>query len=101
MFVRIFNPYYSLIQRTAGRIIPAVSIEKTYSKDIIYAMYPDVVKEIEKDKLNYKFIKKHGTCSTLHFYAKVAWFYRKKITFGKLAFYLRKKANLAVKRGFN
>ena len=74
---------------------------KTYSKDIIYAIYPDVVKEIEKDKLNYKFIKKHGTCSTLHFYAKVAWFYRKKITFGKLAFYLRKKANLAVKRGFN
>lgn len=74
---------------------------KTYSKDIIYAIYPDVVKEIEKDKLNYKFIKKHGTCSTLHFYAKVAWFYRKKITVGKLAFYLRKKANLAVKRGFN
>ena len=74
---------------------------KTYSKDIIYAIYPDVVKEIEKDKLNYKFIKKHGTCSTLHFYAKVAWFYRKKITVSKLAFYLRKKANLAVKRGFN
>lgn len=74
---------------------------KTYSKDITYAIYPDVVKEIEKDKLDYKFIKRHGTCSTLHFYVKVAWFYRKKITVSKLAFYLRKKANLAVKRGFN
>lgn len=74
---------------------------KTYSKDIIYAIYPDVVKEIEKDKLDYKFIKKHGTCSTLYFYAKVAWFYRKKITVSKLVFYLRKKAKLAAKRGFN
>ena len=74
---------------------------KTYSKDKTYAIYPDVVKEIEKDKLDYKFIKRHGTCSTLRFYAKVAWFYRKKITVSKLAFYLRKKANLAVKRGFN
>ena len=77
------------------------AMEKTYSKDIIYAIYPDVVKEIEKDKLDYKFIKKHGTCSTLYFYAKVAWFYRKKITVSKLVFYLRKKAKLAVKRGFN
>lgn len=74
---------------------------KTYSNDIIYAIYPDVVKELGKDKLNYKFIKSHGTCSTLHFYAKVAWFYRKKITVSKLVFYLRKKAKLAVKRGFN
>ena len=40
-------------------------------------------------------------CSTLYFYAKVAWFYRKKITVSKLVFYLRKKAKLAVKRGFN
>ena len=74
---------------------------KTYSKDISYAIYPDVVRELGKDKLNYQFIKKHGTCSKLHFYAKVALFYRKKITIKKLAFYLRKKAKLAAKRGFN
>ena len=88
---------------SVARISYLMILEKRLpvSKDIIYAIYPDVVKEIEKDKLNYKFIKKHGTCSTLHFYAKVAWFYRKKITVSKLAFYLRKKANLAVKRGFN
>ena len=74
---------------------------KTYSKDIIYAIYPDIVREIKKEQLNYKFIKKHGTCSKLRFYVKVAWFYRKKITIKKVLFYLRKKATLATKRGFN
>lgn len=74
---------------------------KHYSKYNIYVIYPDVVKELKKEQLDYKFIKKHGTCNILKFYVKVAWFYRKKITVKKLIFYLRKKAYLAAKRGFN
>ncbi|OUP28188.1 DUF6625 family protein [Faecalibacterium sp. An192] len=74
---------------------------KSYSKNTIYTIYPDLVKELGESKLDYRFINKHGTCSTVHFYAKVAWFYRKKITAKKIIFYLRKKTRLAVKRGFN
>lgn len=74
---------------------------KEYLKDNIYVVYPDVVKELGKDKLDYKFIKKHGTCSKLEFYAKVAYFNRKKITLKKVIYNLKKKASLATKRGFN
>ena len=75
--------------------------EKIYSKGKVYVIYPDVVKELGKNKVDCKFVKKHGTCSTIKFYAKVAYFNRKKLTPKKVVYNLKKKARLAAKRGFN
>lgn len=74
---------------------------KEYSLDNTYAIYPDVVRNIDLKQIDTNFIQRHGTCSALHFYLKVAYFNRKKLTFKKVIDSFRKKATLAAKRGFN
>lgn len=71
-----------------------------YCEDDVYVIYPDVVRNIDKNNLNFTFVKKHGTCSALRFYVKVAYFNRKKITLRKIVFNLRKKISLSKQRGY-
>ncbi len=73
---------------------------KEYSNDLIYVIYPDVVRTVNKEQLNYKFVRKKGTCRTIEFYVKIAFYYRKKLTIKKILYHLKKKAHLAAKRGF-
>lgn len=74
---------------------------KDYNKENVYLIYPDVVKLSNKNVVDYKFVKRHGTCSAIRFFIKVAYFNRKKLTLKKVMFNLKKKMKLATKRGFN
>lgn len=74
---------------------------KAYRNNAVYVIYPDVVKDIAKERITPRFINKHGTCNILKFYLKVALLNRKKITLKKVIFNLKKKAELAANRGFN
>lgn len=73
---------------------------KEYTKDNVYAIYPDIVREVKKEQIDYQFIKRHGTCNAFQFYAKVAYFNRKKMTIKKIIYNLKKKAKLSAQRGF-
>lgn len=55
-----------------------------YDENCVYVAYPDVIKRIDKDKITYKFIQRHGTCPKLVFYIRLAWSYRKKLTIKKI-----------------
>lgn len=80
---------------------PIVFKAQAYDLKTKYVIYPDVLTELKCDKPSVKFISRKGRCSTLEFYCKIAWAYRKKLTLKKIIYYLKRKANLAAKRGFN
>lgn len=71
-----------------------------YNEKETYVIYPDVVKRIDKEKINYNFINKKGKCGALRFYIKVAYFNRKKLTLKKIIYNLRKKSSLVKSRGY-
>lgn len=71
-----------------------------YDKNNIYVIYPDVVKVLDEKKINYKYIKRKGKCSTLKFYIKIAYFNRKKLTVNKIIQNFKKKLSLAKTRGY-
>lgn len=72
-----------------------------YDFSCTYVLYPDILTEIKEKDVTYSYIKRKGTCSTLRFYFKIAIAYRKKLSLKKIIFYLKKKGNLAKKRGYN
>lgn len=49
------------------------------SKDEVYVIYPDVIKPL-KGKLTYSFINRHGKCSAVRYYLKLAYKNRHKLT---------------------
>lgn len=69
-----------------------------YDENRIYVIYPDIVKEIEKEKINFNFINKKGKCSMMKFFIKVAFFNRKKMTLRKIILNLKLKTNQAIYR---
>jgi len=71
-----------------------------YCEEELYVIYPDIVRNINKNVLDLNFVKRHGRCSVLRFYVKVAYFNRKKITLKKIIFNLKKKRSLSKQRGY-
>lgn len=57
--------------------------EKTYNLTDQYVIYPDIVKNLNKE-VDRSYIKCYGKCSSIRFYCKVAYFYRKKLTLKKI-----------------
>lgn len=80
---------------------PISFVPHVYDEKKVYVIYPDVVKEFPKENLTTRFVKKKGTCSIIHFYLKVAYFYRHKLTIRKIIYNFLKKIKLASTRGFH
>lgn len=55
-----------------------------YKMKFTYAVYPDIVKRISPDIINYNFINSKGKCSALRYYLKLAYRNRKKLTVKKV-----------------
>lgn len=60
-------------------------------------IYPDVVKNFDFE-IDNKFIRKHGSCTALHFYSKVFYERRKKLTPKKIMKAIKTKIIRSIKR---
>lgn len=54
------------------------------SEDCVYIAYPDVIRSIDEKEITYDFIKKHGTCSAVAFYLRLAYTNRHKLSVKKV-----------------
>lgn len=55
-----------------------------YDENNTYVTYPDVVKNIDLEDIDYQFIQKNGKCSYLKFYSRLIYKNRHKITVKKV-----------------
>lgn len=69
-----------------------------YDEKNCYVAYPDVIKKIDRDKITAKFIERHGKCSAPVYYLRLAYRYRKKLTFKKVWKNLKVKLKVANQR---
>lgn len=55
-----------------------------YTPEGCYVAYPDKFIKIDEKRMTPAFIKRHGKCSAIQYYCRMAWAYRKKLTFKKI-----------------
>lgn len=69
-----------------------------YNEKSCYIAYPDVIREIDRNEITANFIEKHGKCSAPVYYMRLAYSYRKKLTFKKIWKNLKVKIKVAQQR---
>jgi len=65
-----------------------------YDENELYVLYPDVVRRLKREALTYRFVMRKGHCTAVHYYTKLAYANRHKLTPEKVWKNFKKKVEI-------